>query len=263
MISSFQRSILIKEMRKKLEYWKLPETKAAYYKGLPTNSQVPMFAIERDNDGYYYLSDDLIAYCNLRNGNVFRMRKNWKAHDWACYNELYQLGIQSGRFRLDIPQYREELTVENKKWEYAELQSPNKNYGQNFNDDVFAWPELVNGYFPNPDIDDSFKDSVAQYYKEFTDQAVLVVKHAMVVAEKNGVGMPGSLGRPSTRFKDELGYFWSDFDQNEWTQSKDSVMQYWFLVFEGSLQFAKACGVLDDARLNDCQTYARTSWTTI
>jgi len=263
MISSFQRSILIKEMLKKLEYWKLPETKFAYYKGAPTNSQVPMFIIERNDDGYYYISDDLIAYCNLRNGYVSRVRKNWKSLDWVCYNELYQTGVTTKKFRVDIPLYREEITVDNKKWEYAELVSPKNDYGQNYNDDVFEWPELTNGYFPSENITEDYKDSVAIYYKEFVDQSVEITKHAWQIAEKHQAGLPANLSRPATRFKDADGYFWSDFDQSEWIQQKDFVAQHSLMVLEGTLRFAQACGVLDESRLADCLNYARAKWTTI
>jgi hypothetical protein len=263
MLSSYQRSFIIKQLRSKYSYWKNPETKFLFFKGLPTNSQIPAFAIERDNNGYFYLSDELIAYCDLRNGYVCRMRKNWRAKDWECYKELYTIGQQTGRFRIDIPKHREEFTVDGSRWEYAELQSPNNDYGQNYNDDVFQWPELIDGYYPNEGIDDNCRDSVSQYFKDLIDQTAMVLYHASLIADKHNVGLPGTLCRPSTRFKDAQGYFWSDFDQNMWVERKNEVVQYALIILQGSLQFAKACGVLDDTRIEDCTNYAREKWTTI
>lgn len=263
MISAFQRSAIIKELRKKIETWKLPETKERFYKGLSTNLAVPSFGIDQNVDGYFYSSYNLVAYCNLRTGHVFRIRRAWNVHDWTCYNELYQIGLSSGKFRIDIPLYRQEISVDGSVWEYAELQSPNKEYGFNFNDDVFEWPELIDGYIPNPGIDDSFKDQLVLYYKEFVDQAFEIMSAAVSIAEKNNVGLPSNLVHPSSRFKDSVGHFWSDFDQSEWICGKSVFSQYSIAMLEGSLGFAQMCGCLDDSRLADCSTYARTKWTTI
>ncbi len=263
MISSFQRTIIIRELRKKIEAWKLPATKERFYNNFSTNLSVPDFGIDQDDGGYFYSSDNLVAYCNLRTGHIFRIRKVWKAADWICYNELYQLGLSSGKFRIDIPLYRQEISIDGRAWEYAELQSPNKEYGLNFNDDVFEWPELIDGYIPNPGITDSFKDQISLYYKEFIDQAVEIITAAATIAEKNNVGLPSNLVYPSSRFKDSIGHFWSDFDQSEWVHDKSSFIEHSILILEGSLGFAQMCGCLDNARLADCSTYARTKWTTI
>lgn len=261
MLSSYQRSFIIKQLRAKYDYWMKPETKFQFYKGLPTSSQFPSFGIEREENGYYYLSDDLIAYCNLRNGYVCRIRKHWKPHDWDCYKELYELGQQTGRFRMDVPYHREDFNVGGSRWEYAELQSPNRNYGENYNDDVFEWPELINGLYPNESIDDAYRDSVAKYYKDYVDQAGMVLYHATIIADKHGVGLPGKLCRPTTRFRDEVDYFWSDFDQDMWVHEKPKVIHYALVILEGALGFGKACGVLDDARIQDCMNHARATWT--
>jgi hypothetical protein len=263
MLSSFQRSFIIKQLQSKYEYWKKPETEYIFVKNLSTNPEVPTFGIERDESGYFYLSDNLIAHCNLKNGFVIRIRRNWTDKDWKCYTELYQAGVDSGKFRIDIPLHREEIELDGSVWEYSELKAPNSDYGKNYNDDVFQWPELTDGLIPNTGITDTYRDSVAQYYKEFIDHSVLVLRYASEVAEKNGAGLPGGLCRPSTRFKDDLGYFWSDFDQDTWTGEKNKVLDYALAIFNGSLQFAKVCGVLDDTRIENCMNYAREKWKTI
>jgi hypothetical protein len=263
MISSFHRSILIRELLKKIETWKLPETKERFYKGFSTNPMIPSFGIDRDDDGYFYSSDNLVAYCNLRTGYVFRIRKEWGEQDWNCYNELYQLGLSNGKFRIDVPLYRQDVAVDGSTWEYAELQSPNKEYGVNFNDDVFEWPELIDGYIPNPEITDSFREQIVTYYKEFIDQSFEIMSAAVSIAEKNNVGLPNNLVYPSTRFKDSVGYFWSDFDQSQWTHSKSLFLQHSIAMLDGSLNWAQMCGCLNVSDLNVCSTYARTKWLAI
>jgi hypothetical protein len=260
---SFQRAIFIKELQDKLEYWMLPATQESFYKGLDTNPLAPNMGIERNADGYFYLSDNLISYCNLRNGYVIRIRKHWTLSDWTCYTQLYQKGIETGKFRIDIPLYREEISIDNHVWEYAELQTPNNDYGTNFNNDVFEWPELINGITPNPSINDTLKDSVVQYYKEFIDQTIELKTCALEIAINNNVGLPKNLAQPTNRFKDTIGYFWSDFDQDQWINNNSEFTVYSLAILEGSMRFAQVCGVLDEPRVTDCLTYARSKWTTI
>lgn len=263
MMLSFQRAIFIKELQDKLEYWMLPATQASFYKGFSTNPTIPNIGIERNADGYFYLSDNLISYCNLRNGNVTRIRKNWQLSDWTCYTQLYQKGLETGKFRIDTPIYREEVSINDHVWEYAELQTPGSEYGENFNDDVFEWPELTNGIAPNPSIDVALQNSVAQYYKEFVDQTVELTTYALEIATANGTGMPKGLTQPSNRFKDVTGYFWSDFDQDQWIHPSSEIKVYSLAVLEGSMRFAQVCGVLNGPGVDDCLTYARSKWTTI
>lgn len=260
---SFQRAIFIKELLDKLEYWMRPETKALFYKDLNTNPTIPDMGIERNADGYFYLSDELISYCNLRNGHIVRIRKRWNLLDWSCYTQLYHKGLETAKFRIDIPIHREEILIDNHVWEYAELRSPGSDYGQNFNNDIFQWPELINGITPNPNIDDTLRDSVAAYYNNFIDQAFNIMSAAASIAEKNNVGLPSNLAYSSTRFKDSTGYFWSDFDQTQWTTKKPFFVEHSIEMLEGSLNFVKVCGVLDNSRVNNCLTYARSKWITI
>jgi hypothetical protein len=264
MIPSYQRSIVVQQLRDKHAYWSTPANRLEFFNGFSSISEwTPTFGIERDDNGYYYMHDDLISYCNLRTGYVIRIRKNWKETDWKCYNDFYDVAKLTGEFRIDIPRYREIIEINGHGWEYAEYQSPNGEYGKNYNDDVFDWPELTDGLHPNENITEEFKDSVMQYHKDFADHSAVVLKHASQVAEKNNCGLPNNLARPTTRFKDSKGYFWSDFDQDMWATEKRSVLEYSFAIYEGSLYFAKKCGVLDDARIKQCLDYARTKWITI
>lgn len=265
MLTSFQRSMFVKQLRDKQAQWKLPETKNVYFKNFQTDpySLTPPCGIERDDNGYFYLSDNLFVYCNLRNGLIVRIKKDWSEKDWTCYSELYQISQQTGEFRIDIPLYREVINVDGSDWEYAELRSPNSEYGKNSDDDVFQWPELTNGLQQNNNITEEFKDQVAQYHRDFADQAAIVLKYAIDVSDKHNAGLPGNLCRPTTRYQDNLGYFWSDFDQDNWDQDKSSSLKYFLNMFAGTLGFAKTCGVIDDSRIHSTIEYARKKWTMI
>lgn len=265
MITSFQRSLFLQQLREKQSQWKLPATQNKYFNNFQTAPKhwAPSFGIERDQNGYYYLSNDIFAYCNLRNGLIIRLRKNWNEKDWLCYSELFQTSQSTGEFRIDVPLYKEIINVDGTSWEYAEFQSPSGDYGKNSDDDVFEWPELTDGLYQKNNITNEFKDQLVKYYKDFVDQSSIILKYAAQISDKHGVGLPLSLCKPSTRYKDNVGYFWSDFDQDQWSTDKVDALEHFLNVFTGTLYFAKACGVIDDARIDITLNYAREKWTMI
>lgn len=263
MINSFQRNLIQVELRKRLDMWESPSFKAQYFGNLPVNSIHPTFTTERDENGHYYISSNLVVYSNLRNGMIFRMKKTWSEHDWTCYTALYNKGVETGKFRIDEPLHRELVDAKGAIWEYAELKSPGSNYGQNFNDDVFGWPELTNGLTPSANISEDFKDTVKEYFKEFIDQALTVTHEARLIADSNNCGMPLDLCYIFNRYKDEHGYFWSDFDQAVWDNTRQQVIEDSLNKIQASLMFAKLCGVLDDARVGEVINYARETWQAI
>lgn len=262
MISSFQRNLIQVELRKRLDNWMDPAFKAQAYGDLPV-LDTPGFVTERDQDGYYLISDGLIAYCNLRNGLVFRIRKSFFAKDWICYAELAAKGTETGAFRIDIPLYKEEIETQDGMWEYAELQSPGNNYGLNFNDDVFSWPELTNGLYPNESINDEVRQQAVSYFKEFVDQATVITHEAKLIAEKNNTGMPMDLCYIFNRYKDNTGYFWSDFDQQTWIQPLPEIVRDSSEKLGVALLFANTCGVLTTEQVAEINLYAREKWATI
>lgn len=263
MISSFQRNLIQVELRKRLDSWYNGSSKSQAYGNLAVNESIDKFATERDQDGYYYISDDLIAYCNLRNGLVFRIRKNFFDKDWTSYSELAAKGIELGTFRVDTPLFRASVETSQGTWEYAELQSPGNDYGQNFNDDVFHWPELTDGVTPNASINDTLRQQVRDYFKTFIDQSYVITHAAREIADKNGCGMPLDLCSIFNRYKDDAGYFWSDFDQAPWIHSKDVVVKSSIETLMSATLHASVCGVLTTEQVNEIYLYARDKWATI
>jgi len=242
--------------------WAVADSQASAYNNLDSNPNMSKFQIERDSNGYFYYSDSLVSYCDLRTGEIFRVRRYWEPQDWNCYNQLYQRGLQVG-FRIDIPLHRDTVEILGNVWEYAEFQSPGGDYGQNYNDDVFTWPELVNGLEANPSITDQFREEVKAYYMEFVDQVGVIIKEAKNTAIDNMCGLPLGLSYIFNRYKDEHGYFWSDFDHYAWTRTGTDVLDnsMWFL--KETLMFGVVCGAIDEARGIEVTNYAREKWATI
>jgi hypothetical protein len=233
-----------------------------FYQGLMTNPDKPRFGIIRDDQGYFRVGDNLSYYCNINNGMIYRIRKFWSKKDWLCYTKFYQIGLEKG-FRLDIPLEMEQVDVLGEIWEYAELQSPKNRYGQNFNDDVFTWPELTNGVISNTDISDEFKNSVKQYYFEFVDQTEILIEEAKKIAIDEMVGIPKGLGSIFNRYRDDQGYFRSDFDQYQWIETIPVAVAEYLEKFIEAVYFGKFCGVIDQGHIDEIIGYAYQKWTQI
>ncbi len=263
MIKIFHRSLIQVELRNRAEAWGTSAFMNSSFGGLAFNNNYPPFFIEREQNGYYYISDTLVAYCNLNDGMVFRIRKDWKEKDYQCYKELSDKATELGTFRVDVPLYREEVVVKEGIWEYVELQSPSKQYGFNYNDDVFTWPELVNGLTPSSSITEDDKVQVKNYFKDFVDQSKLITHQAKLIAEKNNCGIPFDLCQIWIRYKDDNGYFWSDFDQRSWDQSKNEIIIDSLTKLQSAMGFAIVCGMLDEDKAVEIYNYAREQWALI
>jgi hypothetical protein len=271
----FQREIFKTELRNKLEHWKSPASRAAFYGNLPTNTLFPDFGIVRDSAGYFYLREDFVAYYNLTNGHIIRMKKNWSLKDWECYQELYNKSVELGTFRIDAPLYREEvITSDGSKWEYAELQSPGNAYGTNLFDEAFQDVQVGSGNYMNEDIFDTNKvkpevipstvrESVTEYVKRHIDDTYTIAHQSILIAETKRCGILENLGNIPNRYKDANGFFWSDLDQGSWTTSKTDFLSNALVVLELALEMLKSVGHLTAEQQNECVNYAREKWTTI
>jgi hypothetical protein len=246
----------------KQSWWTNTDLRNSTYNNLEINPLMPRFNIERDDNGYFYMSDALVSYCDLRTGKIFRIRKYWERKDETCYSQLYQKGLEVG-FRIDIPLVRELVEIEGIPWEYAELKSPRNDYGKNYNDDVFLWPELINGITPNPNITLEFKQQIKDYYIEFVDQVTIIIKEAKSIAIENMCGLPLGLSYIFNRYRDDQGFFWSDFDQFTWTSTGSDVLADSMLYLEGTLEFAVLCGVITKEQGMEVTNYARETWAQI
>jgi hypothetical protein len=256
------REQIIQQLIEKEIWWLGTDLKNSNYNNLETNPYVPRFKIDRTDDGYFYTSDALVSYCDLRTGEIFRIRRYWENKDWTCYNQLYQKGLDLG-FRIDIPLYKDTVEVNGDQWEYAEFRSPGNDYGKNYNDDVFHWPELTNGMIPNTGIDNEFRETVKNYYIEFVDQVAVIIKEAKNIAIENMCGLPLGLSYIFNRYRDDQGYFWSDFDQFTWTRTGTDVLKDSMLYLKGTLTFGVVCGVITEEQGVEVTNYAREQWAQI
>lgn len=230
MLTQTQRSFLIKELINRLQYWKSPAAHEEFSPGLTTKIS---FGIQRTEKGYFYLSDPMIAWCDLTNGLIVRLTKNLNPVHWKCYNELHESGIA----RIDIPLHREVVTdTDGDSWEYAELISPKYDYGFNMFDKIFdrnAYSLEVINYTSSDDFVENNKEfEVSEENREnsfllcsaYINNFVTFYSKVSEIAEKNSVGLPDGIATLASFYSDNQGYFWSDIDQHPWDLSRDEIL---------------------------------------
>jgi hypothetical protein len=278
---AFQRSIYQVQLKNKLEFWSDPQNRKSYFANLPTNANIKDFGIFRDENGYIYVRDDFVAYYNLRNGLIVRIRKDWFKNDWSCYQELYNKSQELKTFRIDIPKYREELSMfDGSVWEYSELQSPGSNYGLSVLDTIFdnGITHSEGVYLPEEVVSGSIedlveyisqyattdtKDNTKKFFVDYIDNFLILLKESSAIAEKYKCGLPLNLGDPSMMYEDPQGYFWSDVDKMPWMYSKLEIVSNAHQILHNSLNYLSLLGHIDKERIDQCLDYARTQWTTI
>jgi hypothetical protein len=271
----FQREIYKIELKNKLDRWKSPAGKDAFYGKLPTNAIIPDFGILRDGTGYFYMREDFVAYYSLTDGKIVRIKKNWSLLDWNCYNQLSNKAAELNTFRLDVPLYREEIVLsDGSVWEYAELQSPGNSYGINLFNDAFPDIETGPGVYVHDDMyegntikpsffPDSVREDTANFVKNYIDDAYEIARQAVLIASANNCGIPESLGNISNRYRDDVGSFWSDIDQSSWNLSKDHFLQNATIVLRHSLDFLHSFSHITSDQRNQMIAYAGEKWITI
>jgi len=269
---SFQREVYKTELKNKLDYWKSPGVKDSFYGKLPVGDVISDFGIIRDGSGYFYMRDDFVAYYNLNNGHIIRIKKNWSLTDWNCYQQLHAKSNELNTFRLDIPLYREEIIMSDRNvWEYAELKSPGNSYGTNLFNHVFPEVELDLGIYENDKLydgdkvnssffQDSLRGETVNYIIGYIEDVYTILHQAVLIAEANKCGLPDCLGDIANRYKDDIGFFWSDIDQSRWNTSKDYFLLNINSVLISTLNMLYGFGQITLEQQNQCINYAREKW---
>jgi len=270
MLQSYQRSIFQKELTDRLKYWLSPDSKTEFYKDSPAK---PGLGIQRTSSGYYYLSSNLVFYCDLTNGLIVRIKRFLNSTDWNSYTDLYKISNEQNKFRMDIPLYRELITVfDGSRWEYVELKSPNNEYGKNLYDDLFSdsyktleeeKDSYLNDDWESSQASDSIKFGAKELFEEYIDQFAIIAGIASSIAKKNNIGLPPGIASISALYRDTKGYFWSDFDHNTWNVTKNLLIDSALIELEGTTDFAEKAGLLDSVVRENLIKYAREKWTAI
>ncbi len=271
----FQREIYKTELKNKLDHWKSPAGKSKFYGKLPINDVIPDFGIIRDGSGYFYMRDDFVAYYSLTSGNIFRIKKNWTLKDWNCYQQLSDKATELKTFRVDVPLYREEILLsDGSTWEYAELRSPGNSYGINLFNDAFPDIETGPGVYVHDDmyegntikpslLPDSVREDTGNYIKKYIDDVCEITRQAVQIAFANKCGIPESLGNVSNRYRDDVGFFWSDIDQSRWDTSIEHFVQNTMIVLRYTLDFLHSFSHITSDQRDQMITYAEEKWATI
>lgn len=245
-IAALRRVYMLKELEKRVLSWADPAVQKNFVV-YPNNPMFPNFGIEREQNGFFYMSDDLVYYCDLTNGMINRIKKNFNFKDYKCYKELCDYAQSSGKFRIRTPIYREEVIVNNERYEYIELKTPNNEYGQSLNDSFFIENKTLN------------KETIQSYI----DKLFELFESARNIAKANNCELNGGLIEPSNLYKDSAGYFWSNIDHWQWNISESALRSFSLDQINSMLFVAHKNNTIDEQQGYDLLNYARNKWTTI
>lgn len=266
MLTQIQRSFLIKELISRLQHWRSPAAHTEFSPDLPTKIG---FGIQRTEKGYFYLSDTLVAWCDLTNGLIARLTKNLNSIHWKCYNDLHESGVS----RLDIPLHREVVTdLDGNSWEYAELISPKYDYGLNMFDKIFDRESLSLSdidYSSNSDfVPDLGKSAITDENREnsfllcsaYINNFVTLYGKVSEIANNNSVGLPEGIATLASFYSDSQEYFWSDIDQHPWDLSRDEILYRARFELTRFIDFISKTNILTEQRKIDLLNLMEEKW---
>lgn len=254
------RDYKIADLKTRLSYWHSTEGQKKYINEVRTNENIfsKRFGIETVSGGYYYLSDNLVGFFDTNTGTLFRIRKLMNGDAaWNCFNDLYQASLTAD-FNVEKPIHREVLSIDGLDWDYAEVESPNGEYGKNYEYEIFDWPALVDGRSANPSITDAQRAEHVALVKSNIDEIHKVFPYAFKAAQDNGAGFPLSMLNMSSIYRDSKCTFWSDLNFANWNDmplQKEVFVQYLNKVISGALVFGKRCGMINDDEIGDVLAY--------
>lgn len=254
----------IADLKTKLSHWHSAEGQAKYINGIATNEGIfsNRFGIDAVSGGYYYLSDSLVGFYDMNTGNSIRIKKLTNGDtNWNCYNALYQKSLTAD-FRIEAPGHREVISIDGQDWDYAEITSPNGEYGTTYEHDVFDWPPLTNGLTPNPLITAEQRAEHVALLKSNVDEVYKIYPHLVEIATANNAGLPSQLLNMSSIYRDSVGTFWSDINFDDWTipNEEDIFLQIYNQILAGSTLMARKCGMLTDAEAQSVVDYMNSKW---
>lgn len=268
--ANIQRSFFKKDLLEKLSYWLNDQSKKDLYPNLELK---PSLGILRVNSGFYYLSDSLIYFSNIPEGSITRIKKIKNLTQINLYSDLYKVSIENKKFHMDALIYSEIITDhKGNQWEYAELRSPKNQYGINVVNHYFS-PSL-NGFFSSlseenwhaPEVIDleQIRNATIIFAETYTAQFYEIVKAASEIADRKNQGLiPLRLGSLPTFYQDDEGFFWSDFDHDEWDSPIDAVVDRGLLTYSVVLGFIEKINRIDKTTKDRLIETARNKWKTI
>jgi hypothetical protein len=281
----YQRSYFQTTLIEKLNYWKSPQCKGEFY---PNIDVKPPLGIQILENGYYHLSDSYVAYVDLTNGLIVRISNNRSTASWDCFVELHQKGVEFNNLRMDVPLFKDSLIIENHGiWEYAELRSPNNQYGINYYDmwgddsadfsleqyelsdlTVSTFEDAKEGYLEKnwkpPLISESALNRNKELFFSYIEQFKILLNTMVPIAKKHNCGLPYiEACFIKHLYKDTQGFFWSDIDQLDWNMNVEEFKRASLSDINHVALFMRECGLLTPENCFDINDYARKEWLTI
>jgi DNA-directed RNA polymerase subunit H (RpoH/RPB5) len=270
--ANLQRSFFKKELTDKLIYWQSSQSKNDLYPNLPFK---PVLGIQRVSNGFFYLSNNLIYFSNIPQGQIVKIKRTSDPIHWQLYSDLYKISVDQKKFRMDVPLYSEFINDHHgNRWEYSELKSPRDQFGINYTNEFYQVQsnDLTSSMLdPDWKPDDQTEESSEKLRTDllndvhlYIDQVTEILTSALNISrEKNKGLIPSKLGSLSTFYTDGDGVFWSDFDHEDWDHHKHQVTERLIEEFSVGLEIVEKHDRINKEEKEDFLKNARSKWKTL
>lgn len=150
------------------------------------------YSWEIDSAGYFLHGKSSVTYFRFEDGMVFRFMRWYHPQDVEMLQELHQLSLDTGDFRIEKIITHDVVKYEGADYLYYVSQRPNKEFG-------------LTG------VEEALISDGHVFFKKFVDQFSTFIPYIILINKKYGLGPSlSNLHIMSSRAKDSVGHYWKN-----------------------------------------------------
>lgn len=245
----FIQNLRFSSLLERFNYWNQREHRVAFFGNLPLPEDhgpklrlLPnIFIVAPLYDGYEEFLGNTIKYHELTTNKTFLLRPYTNDTDYKCYQELYQASVLLTTFRVNEPIFREIVTIDSNQYEYIELNAPTDQLGDNVSTTFL------------------YGTPTTESVREFIEEAKEVLSAAKAISLSNQTGFPETVCFSLNRFKDDIGYYYSE--SLDWNSEFDACIEDQIEWLGRVLSAFKFLNILTESQIDSTLAYARATWT--
>jgi hypothetical protein len=245
----FIQNLRFSSLLERFNYWNQRENRVAFFNNFPLpEDHVPKlrllpntFIIAPLYDGYEEFLGTTMKYHELTTNKIFVLRPYTNNTEYKCYQELYQASVLLKTFRINEPIFREVVTIDSKQYEYFEFKAPTDKTGDNVSTTFL---------YGTPTI-----ESIREYIAEAKE----LLSAAKAISLSNQTGFPETVCFSLNRFKDDIGYYYSEC--LDWNSSFEDCIEDQVEWLGRVLSAFKFLNIFTETQIAATVAYARETWT--
>jgi len=255
------RDSKIADLKTKLTYWHSADGQKKFVNEVRYNKNFPpAFGTMVISGGYYYLSDQMVGFYDTTVGHSIRIKKLVNGDiDYNCFMQLQEIANVKKTFRTSRITHRQKLVIDGQDWEYAEIASPNGEYGENYLTWILNSFNFKNGLYVETAPSTEEKTAVTDKFKRYADEIIAVSKEIENICVKNNTQMPQHMLNLPSIYSDSLGMYWAGLEQSNWimplTPYKNRIVD----LFENTSLFLTKTRILQKEEAAELVDYVTTA----